>query len=442
MQTPIKPIQKLINCRPLLAMNSASKARPWPAVTLIVSSVLLFVSAAFIPAQQPLSLADADARAENLFQQSGVTGMVLVVVRNHEVMIKTYGETFPGSGRAPQANAFIRLCSISKVFTADLLLKLVADGKVSLNDPLQRYAPPGTIVPQAADGTPITLLDLATHTAGLTREVSSYPRKTPHFTFPDQAYRWNWLPTQTLSSTPGTAALYSNVGFDLLGDALASAAHTSYATLLHDRLLQPLNMWDTTLVPSSEQCSRLMQGTGNEGPCTDTQPSGPSGGIYSTPTDMVKLLQYLLKITGQPSPPAANLAVYVNPQQLKSIYGLSHAGDPTGMGLAWMQLGDPATPSAVLEKTGGGAGFETYIALNPSRQTGVFLAATDGKGDAQVGFFQEANNLLAALANVAPLPPRVHKARPAKRHPKAQRQTHSQIRPKKRAARPAPRPTQ
>jgi D-alanyl-D-alanine-carboxypeptidase/D-alanyl-D-alanine-endopeptidase len=382
---------------------------------------LLLALAPTLAAQQPLSLADADLRAQTIFQQSASTGMVLVVVRNREVMVKGYGETFPGSGRAPDASSFIRLCSVSKVFTADLLLKLVSDGKVSLSDPLQRYAPRGKLVPKAADGSGITLEDLATHTAGLTREVSSYPRKTPHFTFPDQAFRWTWLPKQTLISTPGTAALYSNVGFDLLGDALASATHTSYATLLHDRLLQPLNMWDTTLVPSVEQCARLLQPIKDEGPCTDTQASGASGGVYSTPADMVKLLQYLLQIPGAPAQPAKALDVYLDPKQLKSIYGLSHAGDPTGIGLAWIDLGDPSTPSAVIEKTGGGAGFTTYIALNPKRQTGVFVAATWGKGEAQVDLFHESNDLLAALANVPPLPPKAHKVRAPGKHPKPHR---------------------
>jgi D-alanyl-D-alanine-carboxypeptidase/D-alanyl-D-alanine-endopeptidase len=356
-----------------------------------------------------------------MFQQSGTTGMVLVVVRSQEVLIKTYGETFPGSGHAPDPNSLIRLCSISKVFTADLLLKLAAEGKVATTDPLQRYAPPGTIVPDGADGTKITLLNLATHTAGLTREVSSYPRKTPHFTFPNRAFRWTWLPTQTLKTPPGTVASYSNVGFDLLGDALASATHQSYAQLLHDRLLQPLNMWDTTLVPSADQCARLLRGSSDEGPCTDTQASGPSGGVYSTPTDMVKLLQYLLRIPGSPAAPDNHLAVYIKPGQLRSMDGLSHAGDPTGIGLAWIQLGDPATPSMVMEKTGGGAGFETYIALNPQTKTGVFFAATDGKGEFHINFFEESNNLLAALAGVPPLPPKVHHARPAAKHPKPRR---------------------
>ncbi len=378
---------------------------------------LVFLSlASSLVAQQPISLADADLRAQTLFQQAGVTGMVLVVVRNREVMIRGYGETAPGSGRAPDANSFIRLCSVSKVLTTDLFLKLVSDGAVSLNDPLQRFAPRGKLVPTGDDATPITLLDLATHTAGLTREVSSYPRKTPHFTFPDFGFRWSWLPTQKLSATPGTTAVYSNIGFDLLGDALTSATGNSYAQLLHDRLLQPLNMWDTTLFPSIDQCARLMQPIKDQGPCTATEASGASGGIYSTGADMAKLLKYLLQTPGAPAEPAAALAVRLDPRKLKFIQGLSHAGDPTGIGLAWIQLGDPATSSAIVEKTGGGAGFTTYIALNPKRQTGIFVAATWGK-DGQIDLFHESNNLLASLSNVQPIPPKVHLARRAKRPP-------------------------
>jgi D-alanyl-D-alanine-carboxypeptidase/D-alanyl-D-alanine-endopeptidase len=407
------------------------------AASLLLVGSLLLASIASVSAQQPISLADADQRGQAIYQQSASTGMVLVVVRNREVMIKAYGETAPASGHNPDAHSFIRLCSVSKVFTSDLLLKLVADGKVALTDPLQRYAPPGKTVPHAADGTSITLRDLATHTAGLTREVSSYPRKTPHFTFPDYAYRWNWLPDQTLSAPPGTAALYSNAGFDLLGDALASGTNMSFAQLLHDRLLQPLNMWDTTLYPSPEQCSRLLQPIKDEGPCTSTEASGASGGVYSTAADMAKLLQYLLQTPGEPAqPPAGELAVNLVPHELKSIQGLSHAGNPTGIGLAWIQLGDPATPSAVMEKTGGGAGFTTYIALNSSRQTGVFVAATWGDGDAKVDIFHEANNLLAALAGVPELPPKVHAARQVKRQPRIQRQTRHQ----KGATRPASHP--
>jgi len=396
---------------PLLLVAQCALSVVRQAVAKVPLSVLLLAaSAAGISAQQPLSLSDADQRGAAIFQQTASTGMVLVVVRNREVIMSGYGETAPGSGVRPDSNSLIRLCSLSKVLAGELLTQLANEGKVKLTDPLQRYAPPNRIVPDGADGTPITLLDLATHTSGLPREVSSYPAKAPHFTFPDQAFRWKWLPRQKLIFNPGTAALYSNVGFDLLGDALASAAHKPYAQLLNDRIARPLGLRDTTLAPSKEQCARLLRGSGDEGPCTDTLASAASGGVYSTSADMARVLQYLLRVPGAAVQAGKGIPIYLKPAQLKSVQGLSHAGDPTGIGLGWVQLGDPDSPSALMEKTGGGAGFETYIALSPKRQTGVFLAVTEGKGHAQIDFFHEANNLLAALANVPPLPPKVRPA--------------------------------
>jgi D-alanyl-D-alanine-carboxypeptidase/D-alanyl-D-alanine-endopeptidase len=283
---------------------------------------------------------------------------------------------------------------------------------------LQEFAPPKKIVPVGPGGTPITLRDLATHTSGLPREVGSYPAKTPHFTFPDRAFRWTWLPKQKLITRPGTAALYSNVGFDFLGDALASAANTTYTQLLNERIVRPLGLRDTTLTPSSDQCGRLLRGIGDEGPCADTQASGASGGVYSTSADMVRVLQYFLHIpatagAAAPVPPA--LAVCLKPALLKSVQGLNHAGDPTGIGMAWIQLGDPDGPSTMMQKTGAGAGFHTYIVLSPKRQTGIFVAVTDGKGGAHMNLYHEANNLLADLAGVPQLPPKAPPVRAARK---------------------------
>lgn len=389
---------------------------------LFLLGLLLTVSAVTMDAQQPLSLEGAGLWGQTIFEGSAATGMVLVIVRNREVAVKSYGETFPGSGIKPDDRSLLRLCSISKSLTGDLLTKLIADGKVGLNDPLGRFAPKGIAVPHGIGASRITLMELATHTSGLPREVGPYPKDAAHFTFPDRAYRWSWLSRQKLARAPGTAALYSNVGFDLLGDALASAAGKTYAQLLHDRIVRPLGLRDTTLTPTKEQCARLLRGNRDEGPCTDTQASGASGGVYSTPADMARVLQYLLRIAGSPAQPSSALAVYLKPAQLKSIEGLSHAGDPTGIGLGWIQLGDPDSPSVLMEKTGGGAGFETYIALSAKQHTGVFLAITQGKGSQHLNFFNEGNNLLASLANVPALPAKVHPARAVKKkHSRAAR---------------------
>ncbi len=190
---------------------------------------------------------------------SGAPGMVLVVVRGPDTVIEGYGETAKGNGHEPDAHSLIRLGSITKVFTTEVLGTLVAGGAAGLTDPLQRYA--GDAQVPTRDGQAITLLDLATHTAGLPREMGFDPAK-PQFTWPTRADRWAWLPKQVLGWTPGSAAAYSNIGFDLLSDALAKAAGKPYADLLHELVTGPLGMADTGFSPDPSQCARLMLGTG------------------------------------------------------------------------------------------------------------------------------------------------------------------------------------
>jgi D-alanyl-D-alanine-carboxypeptidase/D-alanyl-D-alanine-endopeptidase len=330
--------------------------------------------------------------------------MVLVVVRDNEVFFSGYGETAPDSHQLPTRDSLLRLCSLTKIFTTDVLAKLVTDKTVRLDDPLQRFAPRRIVVPKRVR--PITLLDLATHTSGLPRELGTAPRETAHFTYPDYRTRWRWLPNQRLRSTPGTAALYSNIAFDFLSDALQSAAHKQYAALLADRTINPLHMYDTTFFPTAAQCSRLLMSYKDEGPCTSTEETAGSSGLYSTATDMAIWLQYLLR-AGGPDTGAQDAdaqAVYIRPADLVRQKGLDHAGEPTGIGLGWIHLLPVDGDSHIIEKTGGGAGFETYIAINHSRHTAIFLAATYGPVDTHLNFFNAANKLLLAVAGLPPLP--------------------------------------
>ena len=369
---------------------------------LVVLLTALPLTTVLAQPQAPALLPDGPAiRAlgDDLFFQAAPTGMVLAIVRSNQVFFSAYGETAPGSHQPPTQDSLLRLCSLTKIFTTDVLSKLVADGIVRLDDPLQRYAPAGALVPTR--GRPITLADLATHTSGLPRELGNAPAGTPHFTFPDFAARWRWLPNQHLHSIPGSAALYSNVAFDLLGDALQSAAHKAYPALLAERTLNPLHMHATTLFPNAEQCARLMAGAHDEGACVATEATGGSSGLYSTAADMTIWLTYLLQTNG---PDMAAQAISTLPSQLESQKGLDHAGEPTGIGLGWIHILPVDSPSHIIQKTGGGAGFETYIAINHPRQTAIFLAATDGHADTHVNLFNAANKLLLAVAGLPPIP--------------------------------------
>lgn len=358
-------------------------------------------------------LQEAGQLGADLYRNSGATGLVLVVVRGDRAVFHGYGEAVPGSHAAPTRESVVRICSLTKIFTTDLLAKMVSEGTVRLDDPLKKFAPEAAIVPER--GGPITLEDLATHTAGLEREIGMAPRHTPHFTYPNYDTRWNWLASAQLKFTPGTQAYYSNVGFDLLSDALSAAAKTPYAALLQKRTLAPLGMWQTTFFPTPKQCEKLMTGAHDEGPCTITEDTEGSSGLYSTPADMEKFLKYL---TGAGEHRQAENAsrVYLMPSSLKGQYGLDHAGRPSGIGLGWMHLGGSDDVNHVIEKTGGGAGFTTYIAIHPASHTALFVAMTEGSWrDRTPGFnlFKASNNGLLALAGLPPFPDRPRRlARP------------------------------
>ena len=350
------------------------------------------------PLEQSIGIA-----ASQMFLDSGAPGMIIAVVRKSDVVILGYGETQAGNGRKPDGASLVRVNSLSKTLAADLLVTLAEEGRLGLSDPLQKYAPPNRIVPVADKNRPITLLDLATHTSGVPRFVAGQPPKgAAAFTWPDKTTRWQWLVQEPLVTPPGTAALYSNAGYDFLADALEDASKTPYAKLLREKITKPLNMRDTTATPTKEQCTRLMISAGPDGnsPCADTTATAGSGGLYSTASDVAAWMSYQLGTSvGHKSAHAAIAhATYLRRRELVSMTGLDIAGEAAGVGLAWVPLVDKADAPTIIQKTGAGAGFMSYTALAPGRQIGVFVAATKVDLDKLHTLTDDTNRLIATLA--------------------------------------------
>lgn len=193
-----------------------------------------------------------DQYAEHIFYNSGATGMALVVIDGNQVVNRSFGDTKPGNNLRPRPDSLIRIASITKLMTSEVMVKMAAEGRVKLNDPLRKYAPQGAYVPAYNTRQPITLLNLATHTSALPREQpGKKPPKTPVFTWPTKAQRWQWLEHANVTVPPGVRASYSNLAYDLLADALSRAAGKPYSALLKEKITAPLGMVDTTLTPSA-----------------------------------------------------------------------------------------------------------------------------------------------------------------------------------------------
>ncbi|WP_137986975.1 D-alanyl-D-alanine-carboxypeptidase/endopeptidase AmpH, partial [Escherichia coli] len=204
----------------------------------------------------------------------------LVVIDGNQRVFRSYGETRPGNNVRPQLDSVVRIASLTKLMTSEMLVKLLDQGTVKLNDPLSKYAPPGARVP-TYNGTPITLVNLATHTSALPREQPGGAA----FSFAVERYfqrcsRVGQTNTGRCAA-PGSQAAYSNLAFDLLADALANASGKPYTQLFEEQITRPLGMKDTTYTPSPDQCRRLMVAERGASPCNNTLAAIGSGGVYS-----------------------------------------------------------------------------------------------------------------------------------------------------------------
>ncbi|EPN9363600.1 D-alanyl-D-alanine-carboxypeptidase/endopeptidase AmpH [Cronobacter muytjensii] len=374
-------------------------------------SCALLISAAFSAAHaaqtspDPVFASDiVDRYANHIFYGSGATGMAIVVIDGNQRVFRSFGETRPGNNVRPQLDSVIRIASLTKLMTSEMLVKMLDQGVVRLDDPLSRYAPPGARVP-TYQGEPIRLVNLATHTSALPREQPGGAAKRPVFVWPTRQQRWEWLSTATLKAAPGATAAYSNLAFDLLADALANAAGKPYTQLFEEQITRPLGMKDTTFTPSPDQCKRLMVAEKGASPCNNTLAAIGSGGVYSTPDDMMRWMQqFLASDFHRRSAQADRMQTLIYQRtQLTKVVGMDVPGKADALGLGWVYMAPKAGRPGIIQKTGGGGGFITYMAMVPQHNIGAFVVVTRSPLTRFTNMSDGINHLVTELSGNKPL---------------------------------------
>src|SRR6266478_5006656 len=234
-------------------------------IRFVCFTILLLATQFLAAAHNGFTEAEAEAIQAFLRENFGNTnaGMVIGLVDERGSRVLAAGKLDSGTRQEVNGDTVFEIGSVTKTFTTLLLQDMVERGEVKLDDPVAKYLPESVKVP-AHNAKQITLLDLATHTAGLPRDPSNLTptRGLPENAFADYTVEklYAFLSSFALDREPGSKFEYSNVGMALLGHILALKTGTNYEALVVKRICRPLKMSSTRITLPPELRGRLARG--------------------------------------------------------------------------------------------------------------------------------------------------------------------------------------
>lgn len=264
------------------------------AARLVASAAILVVLAPTLRAQSPLSGFD-DYVARSVRDWS-VPGLAIAVVKGDSVVFsKGYGVRRLGTHDSVDTHTLFANASTTKAFTSFVVQTLVDDGKLRLEAPVVTYMPALHLSDPVATRE-ITVADLLSHRTGLPESDFIWYEDTS--SFPEIMRRQGYVP---FNAPVRSHFEYQNITYALAGEIAAQRAGTSWEKLVHDRILGPLGMRETTTGTPDEATHRdlafahdYVNDTVRVIPRYRTDNIAPAGAMYSSVNDMAIWMRFLL----------------------------------------------------------------------------------------------------------------------------------------------------
>lgn len=335
---------------------------------------------------------------QGFVDKKDVAGAVVLVGRRHSILsLDSVGSQNLESNTPVQRDSLFRIASMTKPITAIGIMILVDEGKLSIDDPVEKHLPEfrGQMLIERGKDTMtlkkpsrlITVRDLLTHTSGMPGGpppgLAELYRKRDR-TLAEAVLAYSQRP---LEFEPGTRWMYSNTGIDTLGRIIEVLSAMPYEGFLKQRVFDPLGMKDTTFYPSTEQMQRAAityekkedklsaVATSIIGPPKNAKFPIPAGGLYSTASDLANLYQMMLRRgtaggTRILSEKSVELMTQTHTADLKT-------GFTNGMsfGLGWGVVRSPSGVTEMLSPGtyGHGGAFGTQAWIDPHKDLFVVL---------------------------------------------------------------------
>ncbi|HEU5484391.1 MAG TPA: serine hydrolase domain-containing protein [Microlunatus sp.] len=324
-----------------------------------------------------------DADLLRLTAEHEVPGASVAVLVDGDVATATAGVINVRTGVPVTPDTLFMIQSVTKIITATLVMQLVDDGRVGLDDPVDRHLPQFRTADREMSRR-ITIRHLLSHTGGFSGDLWA-----PTTTGPEALRRFvdDLVSNAAQLSAPGERFSYCNAGFGVLGRLVEVHRELSYEDALRRHLARPLGVEE--LAFDADQALAFRTAIGHVRPDVDADlrplrnwavmpPSNPAAGnqLAMSARGLLEIARvHLVGDRGTSTPPvlsAAAAEVMRRPQ----VGHPAAVGEPTSHGLGWW-----LEPDGIVEHGGGGPGVVAMLRMAPSHGVAaVVLTNADAGG--------------------------------------------------------------
>lgn len=343
---------------------------------IFVGLLLATVLAGAAQAAPPLLSAGVTQAIKERIAAGEYPSIVVAVVDGQQGAVYEFGKL--ANGRPPTANTVYEIGSVTKTFTGLLLAEGLRTGTFAFDEPVAQLVP-GLTVP-TRDSRPITLGELATQHSGLPRLPGNFRPRDPADPYAGYGLdkMKDFLARDHLAPDSGKRYRYSNLGYGLLGYALAQQAGTTYASLVEKRVLKPLGMTWSGVKLTDAMRLHLALGHNGDGDKTENwhfQALAAAGALKSTGGDMLRYLKANMGVMKTPLLAAMHLA------QQPLLRGPSK-DEHVGLGWLILQTGT----GEIIWHDGMTGGYASFIGLTSDGSRGVVVLTNVQQSVDDLGF--------------------------------------------------------
>jgi len=329
-----------------------------------------------------------DALVDATFHDRGLVGLAAgVVLADKPLLSRTAGMANVEMGRPVTPDTRFRIASVSKTFTAIALLRLVEQGRVSLDDPVNDHLKHFRVEHSDPKVAPVLIRHLLTHRSGLTDPLRRRDLLNPSRVFgtkdgrpvPSLIERYGRVVRTRMA--PEREWMYSNDGFAILGQVVEDVTATPFAQHIQDAIFRPLGMNRTNFEAHGGDRDTAAVGYRVKGiriqPVTyRNAPTIAAGGAVSSLED---LLLYLEALCGDGANRHGRI---LQPGTLASMFETHYslAGRVPYQG--WCFFLDRADDHRIAFHPGDLAGFEAGLTIAPDSRAAAFAVANRRAGGA------------------------------------------------------------